>query len=491
MADAAPMPKPHGSSRDLTKGPITRTLLMFSLPTLGANIIQSLNGSINAVWVGRLLGETALSATANGGLLLFFLLSAVFGFGMAATIQIAQYAGRRDTDSVRRVAGTGTTLFMGLGCLIALFGWIFAPELLSLMRTPEAAYPLALEYMRVIFIGMPPLYFLIYITMLMRGMGDSRTPFLFTILSSVLDVCLNPIFILGLFGVPAMGIAGAGWAMFVAQTTSLCGILLYIYGRDLPLRLRGAELRYLIPDPALLKAIIAKGVPMGLQMIVISFSALLMIHFVNGYGVTTTAAYGVIAQLWSYVQMPAMAVGAAVSAMAAQNIGAGHWHRVNRITQSGIVINIALTGLLILLTFIVEQPLIRLFLPTDDGAVQMARHINQVASWGFILYGITLVLFGTVRATGAVVGPLVIMAIAMFPGRIGFVLLFEKSLGADAIWWSFPAGTIAAVLLAVGYYRQGGWRKAKMLEGRKPDPDEAEDLALLPAEGAGQPPQVV
>ena len=105
--------------------------------------------------------------------------------------------------------------------------------------------------------------------------------------------------------------------------------------RDLPLRLRGAELRYLLPDPAILKTIVVKGFPMGLQMIVISMSALALIGLVNREGVDTTAAFGVAMQLWTYVQMPAMALGAAVSAMAAQNIGAGNWDRVGQITRSG------------------------------------------------------------------------------------------------------------------------------------------------------------
>ncbi len=120
-----------------------------------------------------------------------------------------------------------------------------------------------------------------------------------------------------------MGIGGSATATLIANGVSLVALLLYIYGRDLPIRLRGAELGYIRPDPALLRTILVKGVPMGLQMLVVSTSALAMIGLVNRYGTSTTAAYGAANQLWTYVQMPAMAVGAAVSAMAAQNIGAG------------------------------------------------------------------------------------------------------------------------------------------------------------------------
>jgi len=127
----------HRQGRNLTEGPIGRTLLLFALPTLGSNILQSLNGSINAVWVGRFLGEDALAATANGNILMFLLLAFVFGFGMAGTILIGQATGRRDIVEVRRVFGTTMGSFLPILLAIATLGWIFAPELLRLLATPE------------------------------------------------------------------------------------------------------------------------------------------------------------------------------------------------------------------------------------------------------------------------------------------------------------------------------------------------------------------
>lgn len=491
MADAATLPKPHGRSRDLTQGPILWTLLVFSLPTLGSNIVHALNGSINAVWVGRLLGETALGATTNGGLLLFLMLSGVFGFGMALTILVAQYIGRGDLDGARRAVGTGWTLFTAISLAVAALGWFFAADLLRMMGTPEAIFPLALAYIRVIFVGMPPVYLFIFMAMALRGAGDSRTPFFFIMLSAVIDVVLNPVLILGLFGMPQLGIAGAAWAMLTGQVIGGGGLLIYVYARDLPLRLRGAELAYLRPDPALLRAIVGKGLPIGLQVIVMSLSGLVMIYFVNRHGVTTTAAYGVISQLWSYVQMPAMAVGAGVSAMAAQNIGANAWDRLGRITGAGIVINTALTGLGVAVMLLLARPIMSLFLPGDPHAVEVARHINHLATWGFMLFGVTLTCFATTRAAGAVMAPLIIMTLALFPGRIGFVLAAEPMLGADAIWWSFPLGSAVMMLMAFGYYRYGNWRHAAMTGLVKPDPDEAEDRALVTAECAGQPTQPI
>ncbi|WP_332888449.1 MATE family efflux transporter [Allosphingosinicella deserti] len=146
----------------------------------------------------------------------------------------------------------------------------------------------------------------------------------------------------------------------------------------------------MLPDPARLRAIVIKGFPMGLQMIVITSSALTMLGLVNREGVHTAAAYGVTQQLWTYVQMPAMALGAAVSAMAAQNIGAGNWQRVSAVTRAGVILNIVLTGALILLLTIADRPALALFLGAESPALPVARHIQLVGTWGFLFFGISL-----------------------------------------------------------------------------------------------------
>src|SRR3954467_2619288 len=155
MADEAarpPAPSPaarHPGQRDLTQGPIAPTLLAFALPTLGSSILQSLNGSITAVWVGRFLGEDALAATSNANIVMFLLMAFVFGFGMASTILIGQAFGRRDIDQARRVLGTAIGAFILVAVGIGIAGWIFAPALLRLLGTPAGAAPLALAYLRV------------------------------------------------------------------------------------------------------------------------------------------------------------------------------------------------------------------------------------------------------------------------------------------------------------------------------------------------------
>src|SRR5205085_9118278 len=246
----------------------------------------------------------------------------------------------------------------------------------------------------------------------------------------------------------------------------------YMYLKDVPLRLRGPELRYLWCELAILRTLVIKGLPMGIQMIVISMSALALVGMVNREGVDTSAAFGVAMQLWTYVQMPAMALGAAVSAMASQNIGAAKWDRVGQITRVGIVQSLLITGGLIVVLTLADRTVLSLFMGPDSPALPIARHIHLLASWNFLLFGVMMVLFATVRAHGAVGAPLVILAIGLVPVRFGYILATYGWLGADAIWTSFPVTSLVNLALATAYYLNGSWKKARMTVQQYAETDE-------------------
>jgi putative MATE family efflux protein len=469
---------------DLTKGPISKTLLLFSLPTLASNILQSLNGSINAIWIGRFLGEGALAATANANIIMFLLFSAVFGFGMAATVMVGQAMGRHDIGAARHAFGASLGFCFMLAVLVATLGWLGTPGLLRLLATPAEAYPLALAYLRIIFLAMPGILLLVMLMMGLRGSGDAMTPLWFMALAAILDAGLNPVFILGLGPAPRMGISGSAVATAIANYASLAALIAYIYARDLPLRLRGHELRLLLPDLADIRMLVTKGLPMGLQMIVISGAGLVLVGLVNREGTLTTAAYGAAQQVWTYVQMPAMAIGGAVSAMAAQNVGAGLWDRVSRIARTGVAFHIVITSLMVALILIADRPVLALFLGPQSPAIDVARHIQFLASWSFIIFGVSMVLFGVMRANGVVVWPLIILIIAMFPVRLGFYFATYGWLGADALWISQPIGSLAAASMAVALYLGGSWRKrAPMI---LPDREECREAGNAEAEPAGR-----
>ena len=446
------------SGNNLVSAPIAATLLAFALPTLASSMLQSANGSIDTVWVGRLIGADAVAATTNGNLVMFLMTAFVFGFGMAATILIGQAFGRGDLDGARRVVGTAVGTFVPLALVLAVVGWVLAPHVLTALGTAPEIVPLAQAFLKLTFLALPAILLMTMLMMALRGSGDAITPLIFMALAAVLDVVLNPVFILGLGPAPAMGIGGSAFAMAIANYISLGAMLAYIYARDLPLRLRGVERAYLIPDRQILALMLRKGLPMGIQMIVVSGSMLAMMRIVNRQGVDTTAAFGATQQLWTYVQMPAMALGAAVSAMAAQNIGAGRWDRVAQITRVGVIYAVLMTGMLVGLLILADHRAMQIFLGASPAAVAIGTHIALLATWGFIPFGVTMVLFATVRANGQVVWPLVILFISLVGVRLGFAYGMQDHFGSDAIWLSFPAAMVATMVMAALLYRFGDWR---------------------------------
>ncbi|WBU64594.1 MATE family efflux transporter [Paracoccus aerodenitrificans] len=472
---------------NLTTAPIAATLLTFALPTLASSMLQSANGSLATVWVGQLIGPNAVAATTNGNLVMFLMTAFVFGFGMASTILVGQSFGRGDINAARRVVGTAIGTFAPVALTLAVLGWFLAPSVLSLLGTDAAITSLARDFLRVTFLALPAILMMTMLMMTLRGSGDAVTPLIFMIIAVVLDIVLNPVFILGLGPAPEMGIGGSAFAMAISNYIALGAMLFYIYARDLPLRLRGAELSYLKPDLSILALMLRKGLPMGIQMVVVSGSMLAVMRLVNRQGVDTTAAFGATQQLWTYVQMPAMALGAAVSAMAAQNIGAGRWDRVGRITRIGIIYNIILTGGLVALLVAGDRLAMQVFLGSDSPAVEIGRHIALLATWGFIPFGVTMVLFATIRANGQVIWPLMILFISMFPVRLGFAYGLQGMLGADAIWLSFPAGMVATLIMAVLLYRFGNWRQANDMQVEAAPPPEAQPSAAAFYTEAGPP----
>lgn len=454
---------------DLTQGPILRTMVMFSIPMLIGNVIQTLNGSINAIWVGRLLGESALAATANANVVMFLLFAAVFGLGNATTVRVGQYFGNRDIDAARRTFGSGLGFCVIVAVIVSLIGWLISEWLLRILATPEGSFEEAEAYLKVIFVTMPFGTVAMMLGMGLRGSGDSKTPLHSMILTVALDIVLNPLLIRGLGPIPALGIAGSALATGLANFGGCLLVLYRLYGRDLPLRLRGHELGYLIPRAGDLSYIVGKGLPMGAQMLLISSSQLVVIGLVNREGLNTTAAYSASMQLWNYLQMPAFALGTAISAMVAQNIGAGNHQRVSQITNVGMLANLALTGLLTALVVAASHPLLALFLGGGSPALPIAQHIQYVVTWSYIVMGAMMVVSGTLRAYGVVIAPMIIQVIAYYPVRLGFYFAFYPTLGADALWWSFPVSSMVSVGLTWLVYTRGTWRHRKEQAFTRPE----------------------
>jgi putative MATE family efflux protein len=450
---------------DLVEAPIGRALRRFSTPILLAVVLQSLNASVNSVWVGRLLGATALAATANANGVMGLLIGVAFGLAMAASIVIAQHMGAKNVAAAKRVVGTSATLFTALSLALAAAGLACSEPLLVLLRTPASALPQAVSYMRVIFLAVPCSYLYAFVMSALRGAGDSKTPFRFSLLSVAIDVVLNPLFIYGAGPIPRLGIAGSALATVSAQAISLAALLVSLYRDRHPLALHKIEFALLRVDWAIVGALVRKGIPMSAQILVTSLSGVAMIALVNGFGVDMMAAFGASLQIWSYTLMPAGTLGMGVAAMAAQNAGAGRWDRVHAVARVGVGYGVLSTAAFVAVVGILSPTIYGLFLPPGSPAIAIGEHINEIAGPSFILFSVALVLFGVMQATGAVRAPLAIVVVALFGVRWPFAEVLRGHWHANAIWWSFPISSIVAAALAGAYYKYAIRRRSWQLLG--------------------------
>ncbi len=430
---------------------------------MGGNALQSLNGTVNQFWVSHTLGETAITALGNANIVMMLMMGAIFGVGMAANILIAQSVGAKDGALLKRVMGTSITFFVGLSLLIAVLGGLLSPLILSMMHTPPEARADAIIYLRIIFASAPFMYFFMFLQMAQRGAGDSTTPFWFLALAIVFDITLNPLLIRGIGPFPRLGIAGSATSTLIGQGVSLTCLIIYLYRTRSVLTLWPGEFRLLWPDLGILGSLTTRGLPMGLQMFIMSGAAIVMISFVNAFGALTSAAYSIASIVWAYLQMPTMAIGASVSSMAAQNVGARRWDRVAQVARAGVISGVVVTGSIALVLYVFNGQVLGFLLPHGSRSLPLAMHINTLVLWGFVFFSITFALNGVVRSTGAVWAPMAILVISMIGVRIPFAALLTPRLGADAIWWSFPLGTITSAMLTSLYYKFGGWRRAHML----------------------------
>ncbi|MEO0983560.1 MAG: MATE family efflux transporter [Pseudomonadota bacterium] len=456
-------PDPPPQPRSLIEGPIAPALISFSLPLLTTNLLHAVAGTWTAIWVSHVLGPGALIAVVNANVFVFMMIGTFMGVGMASGIAIGQSFGADDEASVKRVVGASVGFALTTGIAIGAVGLVFTPFIVDLVRIPPEARSYAITFVRITCLALPTLFVFIFMMMMMRGLGDARTPFRFTVLWIGLGLVLSPLLLTGWGPFPRLGIAGAALAGLIANATALAGMIVYLYRNDMPLALRGPELRYLRPDRDLLIMLVQRGAPMGAETIIVQGAYFVLLSMVNAHGAETAAAYGGAAQLWGYVQMPAIALSASMSAMAAQNIGANRWDRIDAIALRGCLIGFAVTvGAALILYALGDLPL-RLFLPQGGPSLEIAREINLIVLWSWSMLAITAGLSAMVRANGAMIPPTVVFFITMWLFRVPFASALQPMFGVSAIWWSFPVGTTTSAALAYAYYRWGRWRRNALL----------------------------
>jgi putative MATE family efflux protein len=439
--------------------PLWQRFSLFLIPLMASNILQALSGTINSINVGQMVGVEALAAMATFFPIMFFLMSFIIGLSAGSTILIGQAWGARNVDKVKQVAGTTLAATMVLGLVVAVAGGIWTEQIMTVLGAPENIRHLAVGYARIVLIGMPGFFLFLVVTSVLRGVGDTITPLFSLILSMMVSLVVTPALIQGWFGLPQMGVDAAAIAMIAGFTTVLVFLFVYMRVRNMPLApdgvLLGAMLR---PDFKLLGLILKLGVPAGLQMVISSIAGIVVVGLVNRFGSDATAAYGALGQVMSYVQFPAMSIGIAASIFAAQAIGARQNEQLAAITRTALLLNLVITGGLIVLAYFFSQHVVALFI-TDPAVVELTETLLHVVLWSILCFGWSVVFSGIMRASGTVYAPMALsLACILLIELPGAVWLSQTSLGLTGIWIAYAASFTMMLVLQASWY-QFVWKR--------------------------------
>ncbi|MEH6889352.1 MATE family efflux transporter [Bacillus sp. JJ864] len=442
--------------------PIWRSMAMFLIPLLLSNVLQSLGQLFGMVVVGRWLGINDLAAISAFFPLFFLLISFVIGIGSGSSILIGQAFGARNEERLKAIVGTTLTFTFVLGAILAVVGSMFAMDIMLLVGTPENIIEISVHYARILFISMPVLFLYFAYTTFMRGTGDSKTPFYFLIVSTGLNMAFLPILIFGWLGLPKLGVYGAAYASVISTIVTFIILLVYLRKTKHPLQFDATVRKYLRMDWELLKLLLRLGIPASINMILVSLSEIAVISFVNRFGSDATAAYGVVNQVASYVQMPAVSLGITVSIFAAQSIGANQFDRLQKVIRAGLVMNYVIGGILISFIYLFSKQILALFL-TSQNTIDIAHSLIMITLWSYLIFGHAQIIGATMRASGTVLWPTIfaVISIWLVEVPVAYFLSYHTSLGIKGIWVGYPAAFIVSLLLQYGYYRLS-WKKKRI-----------------------------
>ena len=434
-----------------------RTFLIFLIPLILSNALQSASQTVSSIFLGQLIGVHALAAVSAIFPIIFLLISFLIGLASGSTVLIGQAFGAQQIHTMKKVAGTTLSVSSLLGIVLAIGGLFFTDPLLRLVGTPHDIMGDAALYAKIIFLYLPAFFPYIAYTTFLRGTGDSQTPFYFLIVSTVLTIVFTPALILGWAGLPRIGIAGAAIAGYIGNAAAFVAMLIYLAYRKHPLKFDFEMLGDMRIDWQLLGKIVRIGIPAGVQTIMVALAEIAVISFVNRFGSDATAAYGAVNQIVGYVQFPAISIGITTSIFGAQSIGARREDKLGDVVHSGVLLNYAIGGAIVAICYAFAWNILGWFI-TQPRPLNIAHELLMITLWSYLLFGNMAVLSGVMRSSGTVFWPTVISIFSIWGVEVPAAYTLMQHFGLRGVWMGYPLAFAVGLLLQFCYYKLV-WKK--------------------------------
>lgn len=438
--------------QDMTHGNETKLLIKFMLPMLFGNIFQQVYNIADSVIVGKFVGSNELGAIGCTASLTFLFFSICQGLGSGAGIMVSQFFGAGRDEDVKKTLVNSFYVVMTSGVLLSLFGVLLTRPVLTLLSTPAGQLEDAVSYMKIICAGTVAVALYNYASQVMRALGDAKSPMIFLLVATFLNIALDLIFIINF----NMGVKGAAYATVIAQAVSGLGSLGYAFIKNPYFRFKK---EHFIPDANMSALCMKIGMPLGLQGFTIAISCVILQRFVNSFDAAVVTAFTVTSRIEQFVQQPYSSLAMAVSTFTGQNMGANKPERVRRALVKSVWITAVISLLMFVVCYGAGEFIVRCFVDEPE--------VIRIGVKGLKILGVMFFPLGIIYVTRGVLNGANDTFYAMIngfievSGRIGFAVLFVSviPLGMWSVWFATGGTWIITAIAGTIRYKQGRWLK--------------------------------
>jgi len=441
----------------MTEGEPWKKLLYFTVPLLIGNAFQQLYSTVDAIFLGRFVGDHALAAIGSTIPLVFLILMMSMGVALGAGVMVSQYFGAKSREDLSHTIGTAITLTAIVSMVITIFGPIASRAILTLLRTPAAILDDSVLYLNVILWGVLGLAFFNMLSGILRGLGEAIAPLIYLIIASLLNIVLNFVFIVVL----GLGVFGAAIGTVIAQAlTSVLCLRRLMQMRDI----FDMSLYYLIPRKKYVTQVLKLGIPSGASQAIYAVAMMITQPLVNGFGEMFIAVNVIVMRIDGFVIMPAFSFGNGMTVFTGQNVGADKMDRVDRGRKQCVIMSMSVSTVLVILMLTFGRFIAGAFTETQE-VIDLTMRMLWILALGYIAFSANIVLWGVIRGAGDAISPLWASVFNSVIIRLPTAFLFVYLLGRpEALMLSLVSAWVFNLFIAIFVYRRGKWRTKGLIK---------------------------
>lgn len=441
--------------KDLTIGREARLIFNFTIPMLIGNVFQQMYNIVDSIVIGKYLGNEALAAVGASFPLIFTLISLIIGLATGSTIIISQYYGAKNIEMVKKAIDTMYIVLFIASIVLSVIGILVSRHIFRLIDLPNEVIPQAVLYFNLYATGFIFFFGFQGTTSILRGLGDSKTPLYFLIISTLVNILLDLLFVV-VFG---WGIEGVAIATVISQAGAFVTIIFYLNKKNDLLTFRPLQMSF---DKDIFIKSIKIGLPTGLQQTFVAVGMLALYKVVNMFGTTIIAAYAVAMRIDSFASLPAMNFSAALSSFVGQNIGAGKLDRVRKGLNATLWMTALISISVTIIAWLFSGPIMQIF-TNDASVVEAGKDYLYIVSAFYIAFSTMFVYNGVLRGAGDTLIPMFVTLFSLWIVRIPISWYLAQKMGPQGIWWGIPIAWAIGAVFSFFYFRSGKWKTKNVM----------------------------